>query len=66
MGIGEILLSLLKAWPTGLPPFPCLVEVGLKRLSGELLEGKGGKRSVSDLLRQKEIAGMTGPYTSSM
>ena len=54
---------LLVVCPPGLPPFCCCCcsEVGLRMISGDVLRGKGGKRKVRDLLRQKEIAGMTGP-----
>lgn len=51
IGMGEDLPSL------------CPDRVGLRRppASEDIFIGKGGKRSVRDLLRQKEIAGMTGP-----
>ena len=62
IGIGEVLPSLC---PRGLPPSRCPddVDVGLKRApaSEDIFTGKGGKRSVRDLLRQNEMAGMTGP-----
>jgi hypothetical protein len=61
IGMGEDLPSLC---PSGLPPSLCPDNVGLRRApaaSEDIFTGKGGKRSVRDLLRQKEIAGMTGP-----